>query len=57
MGECGKWDGYANMLFRSGAGLRPGFEMIIHPGMKEGKALMAAGWVMHEDGSWERAAR
>ncbi|KAI4921768.1 hypothetical protein J4E90_000195 [Alternaria incomplexa] len=44
-------------MIRSGAGLRPGFEMIIHPGMKEGKALMAAGWVMHEDGSWERAAR
>ncbi|KAI4945538.1 hypothetical protein J4E91_007880 [Alternaria rosae] len=42
-------------MIRSGAGLRPGFEMIIHPGMKEGKALMAAGWVMHEDGSWERA--
>jgi hypothetical protein len=40
---------------RSGAGLRPGFENIIHPGEKQGKALMAAGWVMHEDGSWEKA--
>ncbi|KAG9192919.1 hypothetical protein G6011_11653 [Alternaria panax] len=41
-------------MIRSGAGLRPGFENIIHPGEKQGRALMAAGWVMHDDGSWEK---
>ncbi|RYN39385.1 hypothetical protein AA0114_g11331 [Alternaria tenuissima] len=41
-------------MIRSGAGLRSGFENIIHPGEKQGRALMAAGWVMHNDGSWEK---
>ncbi|CAI9633133.1 unnamed protein product [Alternaria burnsii] len=41
-------------MIRSGAGLRSGFENIIHPGEKQGRALMAAGWVMHHDGSWEK---
>jgi hypothetical protein len=41
-------------VFRSGAGLRPGFELIIQPKDNLGRALVAQGWVMDEDGEWEK---
>ncbi|KAL1799728.1 hypothetical protein ACET3X_000070 [Alternaria dauci] len=44
----------ALQMIRSGAGLRRGFENIVHPGEKHGRALVAAGWEMHPDGSWEK---
>lgn len=49
-GDCSM----ANRDNRSGTGLRPGFENIVHPGEKYGKALMAGGWVMRPDGEWVR---
>ncbi|USP73963.1 uncharacterized protein yc1106_01237 [Curvularia clavata] len=41
-------------MIKSGTGLRPGFENIIHPREKHGMALMANGWMMQDDGEWVR---
>ncbi|EMD89371.1 hypothetical protein COCC4DRAFT_60749 [Bipolaris maydis ATCC 48331] len=39
---------------RSGTGLRPGFEYIVHPKEKYGAALVESGWLMRDDGEWVR---
>ncbi|CAA9966656.1 hypothetical protein PTMSG1_10015 [Pyrenophora teres f. maculata] len=41
-------------MIKSGAGLMPGFENIVHPNEKYGKGLVARGWEMRGDGSWRR---
>lgn len=51
---CVEEDGYANKTGRSGTGLRPGFENIVHPKEKHGMALVASGWRMRDDGQWVR---
>ncbi|KAF1836976.1 hypothetical protein BDW02DRAFT_492543 [Decorospora gaudefroyi] len=42
-------------MVKSGTGLRPGFEFIAKPSNKDGVKLMAAGWIMQDDGEWVRA--
>ncbi|EDU51215.1 hypothetical protein A1F94_009754 [Pyrenophora tritici-repentis] len=44
-------------MIKSGTGLMPGFENIVHPNEKYGKGLVASGWEMRGDGSWERRGR
>ncbi|EOA82497.1 uncharacterized protein SETTUDRAFT_140618 [Exserohilum turcica Et28A] len=41
-------------MIKSGTGLRPGFENIVHPKEKHGMALVASGWRMRDDGQWVR---
>jgi hypothetical protein len=45
------------MCFRSGTGVRPGFEGIIQPKDNYGKQLMGRGWVMNELGEWSKPQR
>ncbi|EUC43914.1 hypothetical protein COCMIDRAFT_27666 [Bipolaris oryzae ATCC 44560] len=41
-------------MIKSGTGLRPGFEYIVHPKEKYGAALVESGWLMRDDGEWVR---